>query len=106
MLGREEMAHGGATQRELSAIDSLQPSAGLTSYLRWTLEKTQSKSGNAGDSTCRIARLYAQLGDKDAAFASLAQAFRAHDPMLVFLNVDPAYDSLRPDARFAALVRG
>jgi TolB-like protein/Tfp pilus assembly protein PilF len=103
-LGKEEMRRGGATERELASIDIADPSAALTNYLRWRLERALRVSANATASQYRIAQLYAELADKDLAFASLAQALVANDPMLIFLNVDPAYDSFRSDPRFIALI--
>ncbi len=49
--------------------------------------------------------LYAGLGDKEAAFQSLARAYAAHDMQLWSLKVNPHYDSLRADPRFAELMR-
>jgi len=103
-LGKEEMARRVATERELASIDIADPSAALTNYLRWTLERALRVSAKATASQYRIAQLYAELADKDLAFASLARALDANDPMLIFLNVDPAYDGLRSDARFVALL--
>jgi serine/threonine-protein kinase len=52
-----------------------------------------------------LAVLYGALGDKDAAFASLEKAYNEHDLQLQFLKVDPSYDRLRDDPRFADLIR-
>jgi hypothetical protein len=49
--------------------------------------------------------LYAGLGDKEAAFQSLARAYAAHGMQLWSLKVNPHYDSLRADPRFAELMR-
>jgi serine/threonine-protein kinase len=51
-----------------------------------------------------FARAYAQLDDRDRAFAYLGQALEERSPALVFLNVDRAWDSIRADLRFAAAV--
>jgi serine/threonine-protein kinase len=51
------------------------------------------------------ARIYAQLGDKDAAFDALDRAWEIRDSNLVRLKVDPYLDPLRGDSRYAALVR-
>ena len=45
------------------------------------------------------------LGEYDRAFAYLERAYGARDFYLIFLNADPAFDSLRADPRFAELVR-
>jgi TolB-like protein len=52
-----------------------------------------------------IARLYADLGDKEKAFEWLNTAYREHDFLLRELNTDFALDNLRSDPRFVELVR-
>ena len=52
-----------------------------------------------------IALIYAGLGENDLAFEWLDRAFDERSSWLVSLNVEPMLDSLRPDARFAALLR-
>ena len=49
--------------------------------------------------------LYAALGEREKAFASLEKAFELHDLQLQYLGVDPAFDSLRDDPRFQELLR-
>ena len=52
-----------------------------------------------------LAILYAALGEREAAFASLEKAYAEHDSQLQYIKVDPAFDSLRDDARFQDLLR-
>jgi tetratricopeptide (TPR) repeat protein len=56
-----------------------------------------------------VAAIYAALGDKDLAFQWLRKAYedRALETlgMAVYIKVDPAFDSLRSDTRFTALLR-
>jgi adenylate cyclase len=47
---------------------------------------------------------YAWVGEKERAFAWLEKAYRVHDPALANLKVDPAFDSLRDDPRYADLL--
>ena len=47
----------------------------------------------------------AALGDRDAAFAELEQAFQTHDSSLVWVKTIPILDPLRADPRFDELVR-
>lgn len=49
--------------------------------------------------------IYAQLGDSDRAFAEFDNAIEARDSGLVYLKVDPFLDPIRPDPRYAALVK-
>ncbi len=50
------------------------------------------------------AMVYAGLGDNNRAFAALNRAYEARSWYMAVLAVDPKFDSLRGDARFAELV--
>ncbi|MES2137437.1 MAG: TIR domain-containing protein [Pseudomonadota bacterium] len=50
-------------------------------------------------------QIYAQLGDKDRAFANLEHGFAIKDAGLMGLKTDPLLDPLRSDPRFAALLK-
>jgi serine/threonine-protein kinase len=52
-----------------------------------------------------LAAIHAALGDKEQAFHSLEESFRRRHPSLRELKVDPRFDSLRDDPRFAEMVR-
>jgi len=52
-----------------------------------------------------VALVYAGLGDKDKAFAWLDKAYEEHSFSLSNLKVEPRFDPLRSDPRFADLLR-
>ncbi|MCM3869903.1 MAG: tetratricopeptide repeat protein [Pyrinomonadaceae bacterium] len=52
-----------------------------------------------------IATVYVGLGDKDRAFEWLDRAYQERFTALIGLKVEPMFDNLRSDPRFAALVR-
>jgi tetratricopeptide (TPR) repeat protein len=52
-----------------------------------------------------IAVIHAGLGDRQRAFDSLERAYREQVSSLVYLNVDPRLESLRPDPRFRDLAK-
>jgi DNA-binding winged helix-turn-helix (wHTH) protein/TolB-like protein/Flp pilus assembly protein TadD len=52
-----------------------------------------------------IAQIYAGLGDKSQAFAWLEKANEGRSRGMDALNVNPVFDTLRSDARFAALTK-
>jgi tetratricopeptide (TPR) repeat protein len=52
-----------------------------------------------------IALVYAGLGEKDQAFTWLEKAYEEHAFKMAWLKVEPQWDSLRSDPRFADLLR-
>jgi hypothetical protein len=76
-----------------------------TAVRRLELRTLMRRRRNAYASPLDFARAYAQLDEGDRAFDSLDQAVEERSPGLVFLNVDRAWDSIRADPRFAAVVR-
>jgi hypothetical protein len=77
----------------------------MKALYRKTLEFLEEAGKYAYVSPVHFAVLHAQLGEKDAAFASLEKAFDERQPWLGQLRVDPQFEPLRSDPRFAALVR-
>ena len=55
--------------------------------------------------TCRIAAIYAALGDKEKAFAELDKAFEARDWELFRLNADVYWIPLRDDPRYEEILK-
>ena len=52
-----------------------------------------------------LAMGYGALGDLDRAFTALERAYQARSGGLIYLHLDPGYDALRGDARYADLVK-
>jgi tetratricopeptide (TPR) repeat protein len=67
------------------------------------LKTRLSKGGSV--SSYDMAVLYAGLGEKDEAFASLRKAFQQQDVGRMWTKVDPRLDPLRSDPRFQEMVR-
>jgi TolB-like protein/DNA-binding winged helix-turn-helix (wHTH) protein/Tfp pilus assembly protein PilF len=71
---------------------------------RAMLDKLRQISQPRGPAPIRTAFLHIGLGENDRAFEWLDKAVEARDWQLAMLNVEPAFDLLRSDRRFAALV--
>ena len=54
---------------------------------------------------CQIAQVYAYRDEPDSAFAWLDRAYRQHDSGLTFMEVDSILKRLRPDQRYAELLK-
>jgi tetratricopeptide (TPR) repeat protein len=51
-----------------------------------------------------LAAAFGMLGDRDEAFRQLEHALEQRSAGMIYLHLDPLYDSLRDDPRFSALV--
>ena len=65
----------------------------------------QLETGKDYVAPAELAILYAALGEREQAFASLEKAYTLHDPQLQYIGVDPSFDTLRSDPRFTDLMR-
>jgi tetratricopeptide (TPR) repeat protein len=72
---------------------------------RARLDELTSQARTRYVSPLDLARLHAQVGDREQAFASLALAVAERSNGLVHLKVDRAFDRIRADQRFASVVR-
>ena len=88
---------------EIGIVDAASGNkAGARRVLQEVIEGSKRKL--APQHSYRIARIYAALQERDAAFESLEKAFNEREENLVWLKVDPHLDNLRPDPRFADLL--
>ena len=55
-----------------------------------------------GGSLCKRA---GRIGDNDRAFEWLDKAYDERSSWLIYMNAGPAYDTVRADPRFAALLK-
>ena len=97
---------GDRTQAEFaSAAEQGFRSGGWKGALNKGIEAglAQRKTGNY--SAYRMARLYADLGDKEQAFRWLNTAYQERDWLLLDLRTDFVFDPIRSDPRFVELVR-
>ncbi|HXF59716.1 MAG TPA: protein kinase [Candidatus Saccharimonadales bacterium] len=53
----------------------------------------------------RVAMIYLRLGDREKAYRYLEQAYAEHSGDMIFLNIEPCFDSIREDPRFKAIIR-
>jgi eukaryotic-like serine/threonine-protein kinase len=55
-------------------------------------------------SSAEVAAVYAALGEQDRAFSWLERAVATRDPIVGYLGIDPKFDPLRNDPRFAQML--
>ena len=71
-------------------------------------ENLESDRPRGGSRLCpqrALAAVYGALGDRDEAFRQLERAYADRSAGLIYLHLDPMYDSLRDDPRMDEMVR-
>jgi TolB-like protein/DNA-binding winged helix-turn-helix (wHTH) protein/Flp pilus assembly protein TadD len=103
--------------RRLTSPDSAQQVAAYEDTLRkdlaslgrhgfWLRIRKYMETGRGGaEDPFDDAQVYARLADVDKAMDALLRDYEQRSFFVTFIKVDPAYDSLRSDARFASLVQ-
>ena len=79
--------------------------AGQRARAQRILDELQAAAKTRYVSAANIAIGYIGLGDTDAALSWLERGYEERSQALTFLKIDPVYDSLRTDPRFADLMR-
>ena len=101
------------TRRRLSGLDAeetaalREAAAATTARVYWQkrLEQDVEEAKRELSTPFDMAELYAQLGEKDRAFAWLERAYEERSFMMMYLKVAPNLDPLRTDPRYADLLR-
>lgn len=88
-----------------SALDQGFRAAGWKGALTRAIEVRKAQREKGYSSAYRIAGFYADLGDKDQAFAWLNTAYHERDAGMISLKTDFRLYSLRSDPRYTELVR-
>jgi serine/threonine protein kinase/tetratricopeptide (TPR) repeat protein len=79
--------------------------SGKQSDARTVIDQLKQLSGHQYVAATNIALIYGGLGEKDQAFAWLEKGYEERSFAMSWLNVEPRWDSLRSDPRFADLIR-
>ena len=96
---------GGMPQKFEQEFRDAFNSGGWEGYQRKILEEVERRRGPSGQpSPERMAETYVRLRDKDNAFLWLEKLFDMRDISIVQFKIEPAYDFLRDDPRYAQLL--
>ena len=101
--GFEEAIQGGDNPSDQIYLGAAYAKAGEREKAQAILKKLETRKEYVSPGELPV--LYVALGEHDKAFASFEKAYAARDLQLQFLKVDPSFDPLRDDPRFADLMR-
>jgi tetratricopeptide (TPR) repeat protein len=101
-----QAAHSGlGNQQPLAQLGHAYALSGRRRDALGVLKQLQNISKAGYVSPFDFAIVYVGLGKKDQALAWLDKAVEAHSAPVIYLKVDPRWDSLRSDPRYADLLR-
>jgi serine/threonine protein kinase/Flp pilus assembly protein TadD len=95
----------GRNQRLLALLGWVYARSGQQNEARKLLAEVNEQSKHGYVSPYSLAYIHVPLGEKDEAFALLDEAYEGRNSDIVDLKVDPLFDPLRSDPRFAQLLR-
>jgi len=99
------IAIGGRTSGVLALLAHAYAASGRQAEAQRILAELNEMSKQAYVSSYDLAILYVGLGDKERALEQLNKSFEDRAGFIIYLNVEPLFDPLRADPRFAELVR-
>jgi TolB-like protein/Tfp pilus assembly protein PilF len=102
---RKYLALSSNEPNEIRSLEKAHATSGGEGYWSWQLRRLKDETFLSGNTPwVRLAMVHAQLGERDAAFQWLEEAYRDRATPLINLKVHPAWDPLRDDPRFKDLV--
>jgi len=102
---RKSIPLSGDSPDEPASLAVVYARSGQTKEARRILNELTHGSPTRFVSPTTIAFIHVGLGEKDEAFALMDRAVSERDTLLTLLNVEPIFDPLRNDPRFADLVK-
>ena len=100
----KSIQHSQGASSFVAALGETYAEAGSRDKAHSILEQLQDLSKQRYVTPYIAARLNLALGKKDEALGCLEASYRSRDSFMVFLNVDPRLDDLRPKPRFQDLM--
>jgi tetratricopeptide (TPR) repeat protein len=94
---REALPIAGVPEELRKRLETAFRADGMPGYYRVLLN---GRGGGGPMSETWRAQLYVRVGELDRAIASLEQAYQKREGALAWVNVEPAFQALRADARF------
>jgi len=95
----------GREQRSLALLGWVYAKSGRQGEARKLLAELNEQAKHSYVSPSGLAYIHLALGEKDEAFALLDKSYEERNSDMIDLKVDPAFDPLRSDPRFASLLR-
>ena len=104
-LGKDGRTRAHLEPEEIELLRTTFRTSGWERYVRRRIDLLEKKSKKEYVPPTTLAGIHALAGEKERAFTWLEKAIETHDAWLSLIKIQPAYDSLRSDVRFATLLQ-
>jgi tetratricopeptide (TPR) repeat protein len=101
----QSLQKGGATPALIAVLKTGARDSGLKGFSTAWLQFQRASIAAGKEDPMVVAGRYIGAQDTDKALTWLERAFKARSTWIIYLAVDPVFDSLRSDPRFVSLLR-
>ena len=102
----EDMFSARGDEVSASSVRRAFAEGGYAAVVRWKLADLKKRSLQHYVSPVFFALAHAQLEQREETLSSLEEAYRGHDPLLLWVQDEPAYDFVHSDERYRAIIKG
>ncbi len=88
-----------------AAIERAYQEGGYKAVVRWQLSGLKEEAQKHYVSPIELARLYAELGEREETLAQLEEGYRKHAPQILWIQSEPAFDFLHSDERYRSIIK-
>ena len=98
-------SYSGRAPRYVAGVGDALAAAGKRAEAHNIIDELVRSSKSGHVSPFYIAEVYSTLGERDQAFEGLEKAYQLRDDELIWILIDPSFDNIRSDPRYADLLR-
>jgi Tfp pilus assembly protein PilF len=102
---QQAASYSGGAPRYVAGVGDALAAAGKRAEAHSIIDELVRSSKSGHVSPFYIAEVYSTLGERDQAFEGLEKAYQVRDDELIWILIDPSFDNIRSDPRYADLLR-
>src|SRR5260370_38096574 len=102
---QEELSGSGGAPHYVGSLGHAYAISGQRKMAEVSLARLQEQAKQRYVAPYDIAEIYIGLGDKEQALRYLERAYADHSAWIIWLRLDPRFDSIRADPRYQDLLR-
>jgi TolB-like protein/DNA-binding winged helix-turn-helix (wHTH) protein len=88
-----------------AAVEHAYQAGGYRAVVLWQLRSAEKEARNHYLSPVALARLYAELGQREPTLTLLEEGFRQRSPQILWIQTEKAYDFLHTDPHYRSLIQ-